>query len=126
MSQGYILLLDQPCGDRQLMQSLLSQLQCSVVTADSAEQAVVKAQQVSPYLVILMGNRHIWSQGLIDQLREALKASGVTIVALTESHDPSWFYQEENPGLDGFLVKPLTGDVLTSVVQSAQVKHIYC
>ncbi|NJO42923.1 MAG: response regulator [Cyanobacteria bacterium CRU_2_1] len=97
-----------------------------MVVASSADQAMAKAKQSPPSLIILSGNQQDWSQTLISRLRTiANHSGGIMIVALTDSHAPSWLRQEENPGLDGFLVKPLNGDVLTSLVQSAWARQTY-
>ncbi|MFE4104795.1 hypothetical protein [Almyronema epifaneia] len=94
--------------------------------ADTVDQAIAQVDQSVPYLIILGGNRQTWSQPLIDELRRKAKSQAdVTIVALTDSSDPSWLHREDNPGLDGFLVKPLSGDVLASLVQSAWAKQSY-
>ncbi|MEM8804942.1 MAG: hypothetical protein AAGF01_02700 [Cyanobacteria bacterium P01_G01_bin.38] len=122
ISQGYILLLEQQQGLAQVSQLMLSQFPYSVVIADSTDQAVAQIQQGHPYLVILSGSQHNWSETVVQRLRETVKPADVTIVALTESSEPSWSPQEEHPSLDGFLVKPLSKDVLNSVVESARVK----
>ena len=128
-SNGYILILDQHSNHFRLIESLLDQTlpdhqRCRVYVADSFEQAVHRAAQMPPYLVILAGsNKSSWSQRLARRLRQAMNTAGVTIVALTDSDAPSWFHQEENPELDGFLVRPLTPDVLSSLVQSALAKQ---
>ncbi|NEQ33639.1 MAG: response regulator transcription factor [Leptolyngbya sp. SIO4C5] len=123
-TQGYILLLEQPCTDLQLVQTTLEDLSCSVCVADTADQALAQVNQSVPYLIILGGDQQTWSQALIDELRQkANNHFDVTIVALTDSSDPSWLHREDNPGLDGFLVKPLSGDVLASLVQSAWAKQ---
>lgn len=94
-----------------------------MVVAHSMEQVVARVNQAVPSLVILAGNDYEWSQVLVDKLRDSTGACGVTIVALSDCHAPHWLYQEHNPGLDGFLVKPLSGDVLISLVQSAWAKQ---
>lgn len=127
-SNGYILVLDQHSNHFRLIESLLDQTlpdhqRCHVYVADSFEQAVHRAAQFPPYLIILAGGNQSWSQTLVRRLRQAMNTAGVTIVALTDSNAPSWFYQEDNPELDGFLVRPLNPDVLTSLVQSAMAKQ---
>jgi AmiR/NasT family two-component response regulator len=62
----------------------------------------------------------------VNQFRSLADTCGITIVALTDVHAPSWLRQEENPGLDGFLVKPLNRDILSSLVQSAWIRQAYC
>jgi AmiR/NasT family two-component response regulator len=84
---------------------------------------MARASQTHPYLVILVGNCQIWSRALVSQLRSLNKPGSTTIVALTDCHAPSWLHQEDNPGLDGFLVKPLSGDVLISLIQSAWARQ---
>lgn len=122
-SQEYILLLDQQCDDLQIVQSVLQKLCCSVFVANSIEQAVARIGQAAPYLVILSGDHQNSAQSLVHRLRQTIQKSGVTIVALTESHNPSWIHEEDYSGIDGFLVKPLSGDVLTTLVQSAWAKQ---
>lgn len=121
--QEYILLLDQQCGDLQIVQSVLEKLRCSVFVAKSIDQAMARAGQAAPYLVILAGSHQGAAQSLVHRLRRTIQKSGVTIVALTESHSPSWLHEEDYSGIDGFLVKPLSGDVLTTLVQSAWAKQ---
>ena len=124
--QGYILVVDQPSEDLQVVKSILSRLSCSVFIAESPDQAVAQASQAAPYLVILSGNNQTWSDALVYRLRQTVKTNGVTIVALTDSSNPSWSHEEDHPGLDGFLVKPLSRDVLSSLVQSAIIKQACC
>jgi DNA-binding NarL/FixJ family response regulator len=124
--QSYILVLDQHPDDLQVLESVLNSLSSSVVIASSAAQAMDKISQAPPYLVILTGGRQNWSHTLVSQLRAQANAANLTIVALTDVHAPSWQHQEDNPGLDGFLVKPLTGDVMMSLVQSALARQTYC
>lgn len=93
----------------------------------SIDQAMAKASETPPSLIILSGNQQNWSKQLIGKLRNIEKSSNcITIVALTDSHAPRWMHQEENPGLDGFLVNPLNGDVLVSLLQSAWARQAYC
>ncbi len=104
------------------LQSLSTQVEGPVFVAQSAEQAVARIEQGIPYLVILSGTDKNWAPAFIHRLRETVKPLGTTIVALTESHEPSWSPQEEHPGIDGFLVKPLSQDVLHLLVESAVAK----
>jgi CheY-like chemotaxis protein len=121
--RNYVLVLDQQSDDLQTLESSLEQLSCSIVVTHSAEQMLAKATQSTPTLVILSGNDYEWSPALRKGLRHMAETRGVMIVALTDCHAPSWLRQEENPGLDGFLVKPLSCDVLTSLVQSAWIRQ---
>ena len=124
--QNYILIFDQGTDDLQVLESLLGHLRCPLVVASSVEQAMAKAKQAPPYLLILIGAQQSWSQPLVHQFRGLADRCGITIVALTDVHAPSWLRQEDNPGVDGFLVKPLNPDILTSVVQSAWVRQSFC
>ncbi len=122
-TQSYVLVLDQGSDYLQGLEFLMTQLKCPVVVAHSATQAIARVSQTPPYLIILAGNPKNWSRNLLSEFRQRVSARKTTIVALTDFHDPSWLHQEENPGLDGFLVKPLNGDVLISVVQSAWMRQ---
>lgn len=121
-SSGYILLLGQHCGADLMFQSLSNHLEGGVFLAHSADQAVARIEQSIPYLVILSGAHNNWSPAFVDRLRETVKPLGTTIVALTQSHEPSWSPHEEHPGIDGFLVEPLSQDVLNLLVESAVAK----
>jgi DNA-binding NarL/FixJ family response regulator len=124
--QKYILILDEGSDDLQIIESLLGHLRCPIVVAASPEQAMARARQAPPYLLILVGNQQDWSKHLVHQFRGLADACGITIVALTDVHAPSWLRQEDNPGVDGFLVKPLNQDILSSLVHSAWVRQTYC
>jgi CheY-like chemotaxis protein len=120
LSHGYILVLDaEPRGHRDA-HPLASQLPYPVFIAQSVEQAVNRALQAPPSLVILVGD-HVqdWSASMVEKLRQNVQTAHLTIVALTNSASPQWNYLEETPGLDGFLVKPLSIDILNSLVESA-------
>jgi DNA-binding NarL/FixJ family response regulator len=123
-SNSYILLLRQHYGTDLVVQSLSNQFEGSIFVAHSADQAVARIEQSIPYLVILSGTHQNWSPAFVDRLRETVKPLGTTIVALTQSHEPNWQLQEEHPGIDGFLVEPISNDVLNLLVESAVAKAI--
>ncbi|WP_416673950.1 response regulator [Egbenema bharatensis] len=125
-TQRYVLVLGQDARTLQMLGSLLDQLKYPMVVADSLEQAMVRASQTPPLMIILSGHQN-WTQPLIKRLRNVANSSNkITIVALTEFHSPSWLHQDENPGVDGFLVKPIQSDVLFSLLQSAWARQTYC
>lgn len=123
--EEYILVLDEQ--QRWLNQSdlPLASGSCSFVVASSSEHAVRQVRKVPPCLVILVGDNHTWFQHQVHALRDLAHTEAITIVALTESTSPSWHSEKETLDLDGFLVKPLADDVLSSLVQSALVKQLY-
>lgn len=123
---SYVLVLNHQSDDLHMLQALLELLRCPLIVTSSTDQAMQKMSQSPPYLVILVGNYHYWSKSLINDLRDNASKVKVTIVALTDVHAPNWLRQEENPGVDGFLVKPLSPDVMSSVVQAAWAKQTYC
>ncbi len=123
---SYVLVLDQSSEDLQRLEKLLQPLRCPLVVVNSVEQVIARAMQSPPYLIILAGNSQLWSRQLVDQIRQLTNACGVTILAMTDCHAPSWMPQEDNPGVDGFLVKPISGDVLLSLVQSAWARQSFC
>ncbi len=122
--KDYVLILDeqQICPQSSLP---LEADHCAVFMASSFEQAVEQARQSAPCLVILAGDDQRWVQTQVHTLRQSTQAHQATILALTESTRPNWAPHEENPDLDGFLVKPLTSEVLTSLIQSALIKREY-
>lgn len=125
LPQDYVLVLDEQ--QRRMHQSDFPLVcdRCQFVIAASAEHAVEQAKQATPCLVILVGEDHAWFRHQVHALRHSNHATPMTIVALTESTSPNWQVEEDALDLDGFLVKPLTDDVLTSLVQSAIVKQSY-
>jgi DNA-binding NarL/FixJ family response regulator len=123
-SQSYVLILAQPSDDLQMLESLLERLKCPSIVTHSPEQALAQANQDPPYLMIFAGSHPKWLQMRVNDLRSNLANAGsITIVALTDFHVPKWLHQEDNPGFDGFLVKPLSSDVLTSLLQSAWARQ---
>ncbi|MEM1255872.1 MAG: hypothetical protein AAGI69_25820 [Cyanobacteria bacterium P01_H01_bin.21] len=107
-----------------VVHSLSNHVGGSVFIARSAAQAVARIEESIPYLVILSGTHQSWPQAFINRLRETVKPLSTTIVALTRSHEPTWSFQEEHPGIDGFLVEPISKDVLHLLVESAVAKTI--
>ena len=95
------------------------------VMANSAEHAIEQAQHKKPCLVILMGENQSWFENQVKILRQSRQAAPMTIVALTESASPRWQRDAYTLDLDGFLVQPLTDDILVSLVQSAAIKQSY-
>jgi DNA-binding NarL/FixJ family response regulator len=123
---SYILLLakhpHEACG----LASLLGCSNYSVAIASSEEQAVAHTAQHPPFLIILAGDHQNWSCTLLRELRSYANAHRITLLALTDFHAPKWMHQEENPGFDGFLVSPISTDILSSLVQSAHTRQICC
>lgn len=124
-SHNYVLVLERNSEDLQRLESLFHRSSCPKVVTSSTEQAIAVASQMPPYLIILLGSQSAWSEALIHQFRRIADACDGTILALTDTHAPSWQRQEDNPGFDGFLVKPLHGDVLVSLLQSALARKSY-
>jgi CheY-like chemotaxis protein len=125
-SDNYVLVLEQNSDDLHVLESMLHRLRCPIVVTDSADHAVARASQLPPYLIILSGSQKSWAEQLLQKFRRITDTYDVTILALTESHAPHWQRQEDNPGFDGFLVKPLHGDVLMTLMQSAWLRRSYC
>lgn len=123
--KDYVLILDEQQQLPPHSDLPLGDDRCDVFVASSFQQAVAQAKQAAPCLVILAGDDRRWVQMQVHTLRQSTQAHQATILALTESTHPNWEPHEETPDLDGFLVKPLTTDVLTSLVQSALIKRGY-
>lgn len=125
LPQDYVLVLDEQKRHPHKPELLRLSGDYTFVTATSAEHAIEQAQQIHPCLVILIGENQSWFENQVRVLRQADQTPAMTIVALTESASPRW--QNSDPGLDldGFLVQPLTDDILVSLVQSAVVKKSY-
>ncbi len=126
LSQSYVLVLGQPSDDLQSLGSVLEGLRCPLVVANSVEQMIANISSAAPYLVILVCSDLRWSSRLVMRLRDISNARYATIVALADSHLSSWLPQADHSGLDGFLVKPLSGDILISLVQSALARQTVC
>lgn len=126
LSQSYILVLAQPSDDLQNLGLILEGLRYPLVVASSVEQMIANISLTAPYLVILSCNDLHWSKRLVSRLRNISNARHATIVTLTDSHLSSWCPQDDHSGLDGFLVKPLSGDILVSLVQSALARQTFC
>ncbi|HIK45683.1 MAG TPA: hypothetical protein IGR64_12490 [Leptolyngbyaceae cyanobacterium M65_K2018_010] len=122
----YILVLDPEQQEIRNIHSIEADLQYPVFVASSMEQAVNRLRQGEPCLVILVGNNvQAWSQPLLRHLRQTSYTADMTIVALTDSASPQWSHREDTPELDGFLVKPLSLDIVRSLVESAQARRTW-
>lgn len=124
LPSGYILLLAKQPHRLRMLVTLLGHFNYGIEIARSEEQAVVQTVQQPPFLIILVGEHQTWSRQLMRELRAHANAHRITLLALTDFHAPSWIHQEENPGFDGFLVSPLSSDILSSLVQSAYTRQI--
>ncbi len=121
---SHVLLLTQQTEDLHGLEFLLERLRCAVEIVTTPDQAVDRVHQNPPCLVIVQGNHRTWSRKLVYALRAIADADNITLVALTDAHAPSWLHQDENPGFDGFLVNPLSSDVLFSLIQSASARQL--
>jgi len=126
LASGYILLLAKQPHEVRLLASLLGHSRYAVTIADTEEQAIAQAAQQPPFLIILAGDHQNWSYSLMRELRHCANAKYITLIALTDFHAPRWVPQEENPGFDGFLVNPISHEVLSSLVQSAHTRQVCC
>lgn len=124
-SSDILLLTKQPHRTRALA-SLLHYSSYSIASVSSEEQALIQMTQQPPFLIILAGDHQNWSQTLLQELRLFANKHRTTFVALTDFHAPRWMHQEENPGFDGFLVSPLSSEVLLALVESAQTRQAFC
>ncbi|HEY9888753.1 MAG TPA: hypothetical protein V6D02_10155 [Candidatus Obscuribacterales bacterium] len=123
--QDYVLVLDERQRQAHVSDLPLLSDHYSLVVTSSVEHAVEQAREVNPCLVILVGEDHARFEDQVKALRHAAAIPAMTIVALTESASPNWQTSKETLELDGFLVKPLTDDILVSLVQSAIIKQSY-
>ncbi|MBU6228479.1 MAG: hypothetical protein KGQ93_02145 [Cyanobacteria bacterium REEB459] len=122
---GYILIVDPEYQEIQVNHCIETNIDYPVFVANSTEQAIGRLHQGLPWLVILViNNVQDWSQLWIQQLRQIQSAADMTIVALADSTSPQWKYWQDNPDLDGFLVKPLSLDIVKSLVASAVARQV--
>ncbi len=127
LSHSYVLVVNQQPEDSQVLEQILSHLNCQVKIATSREQALRLVGQTTPYLVILTEDQPQGTQGLVLDLRaRGHTTETMTVVALTDICALSWMHQEETPGLDGLLVRPVSPDILSSLVHSACARYGQC
>jgi DNA-binding NarL/FixJ family response regulator len=126
LASGHILLLAKQPHRVRVLASLLGRSSHSVAIATTEEQAIAHTIHYPPFLIILAGNHGNWSQPLLHELRARANVHNITLVALSDFHAPSWIHQEENPGFDGFLVTPISSEILSSLVQSAHTRQVCC
>jgi CheY-like chemotaxis protein len=123
---GYILVLAPDHQEIRHIHAIEGDLPYPVVVARSAEQAMTHLGQGKPCLVILVDhNGQSWPQTLVRHLRQTAPTAEMTIVALTDSTSPQWNHTEETPELDGFLVRPLSLDIVKSLVESAHARQTW-
>lgn len=119
-----VLVIDLELDDLVVLHSLLRQLHYPSVVACTAHQSIRYAEYMSPSLIILASQQPQWSAQFLTRLRYSTGGQPATLLALADHHAPHWMPHDQNPGLDGFLVKPLSYDVLVSVVESAWAKQV--
>ncbi|WP_448560760.1 hypothetical protein [Trichothermofontia sp.] len=125
--QSYILVLGQSAEDCQWLYGLPPErLQCSVMVVSSLEEAVQQVNQAVPCLLILAGGQSVWHTSIVQRFRSLTNDCGMTIVVVSESHAPRWTRQDNSMGIDGYLVKPITGEILNSLIQSAWARQVCC
>jgi len=128
--QFHVLLLTQASydgrvsGELRSLETLLQQLRCAVTTASSESQALHQLRYQVPCLVIVAEQQSAWIQQMLKFLRQESAGNSPTIVALTEFNSSSWLSQHDNPHFDGLLVRPISKDILTSLLHSASVRQI--
>ncbi|MGA7934206.1 MAG: hypothetical protein WCA35_11715 [Kovacikia sp.] len=126
LASDYILLLAKRPYKVRMLASLLRRSSYTVTIASTEDQAIRHTAHHPPFLIVLAGNHGNWSQPLLHELRTRANIHNITLVALTDFHAPSWIHQEENPGFDGFLVTPISNEILLSLVQSAHTRQVCC
>lgn len=125
--QSYILVLGQSAEDFQWLYGLPEgMVQCSVIMVSSLEEAVQQVNHAVPCLLILASGQSVWHTSIVQRFRNLADDCGMTIVVVSESHAPRWSRQEHNLGIDGYLVKPITGEILNSLIQSAWARQVCC
>jgi CheY-like chemotaxis protein len=122
-SHSILLLTKQP-GKIHILVSLLQDSRFAVAIATSEAQAAQQVEQSPPFLIILAGDHQAWSPDSLHQLRHQANSHHITLVALSDFHAPSWVHQDENPCFDGFLVNPISYEILLSLVQSAHTRQM--
>jgi len=122
-SQDYILVVGRPYKELVAAKAIAQALNCAVVAVASPQQAVAKAQLNPPYLVILLGDeRQTWAPQIAREIRQSVEPERIVIVALTTSSEPSWQLKENSAEIDGFFVKPISPDVMSTLRDSAIAK----
>ncbi|MEB3231064.1 MAG: hypothetical protein VKJ64_08650 [Leptolyngbyaceae bacterium] len=120
----YVLVLEQqPSHDSYKLASLLKSWRSPFLIAKSTAQILNSVRDLSPCLVILIGNHNNWPHHFSRQLRVDANLLGYTILALTDATAPTWTGGEDPSIFDGFLVKPLSFDILDSILQAAQARR---
>lgn len=122
-SNSILLLTKQP-GKVHILIALLRTSKFSVSIATSETQAAHQVIQSPPFLIILAGDHQAWSKDSLGELRSQANSHHITLVALSDFHAPSWVHQDENPCFDGFLVNPISHEILLSLVQSAHTRQM--
>ena len=124
VDSGYILVVDPQHREIPAFPPTRLDLDYPVFVVNSTEQAMGRLNQGFPCLIILIiDDGQEWLRSSIEQLREMTDVRAMTIVALTDATSPEWQYDEDMPDVDGFLVKPLSLDILKSLVASATARQ---
>ena len=118
-----LVLEQQPSQDSHKLAKLLNSWRSPFIISSSPAQVLDNIRDISPCLVILVGNHRAWPHQFSRKLRLEANLLGYTILALTDAASPNWPQHEDISIFDGFLVQPLSSDILASILKTAQAKR---
>ncbi|MCZ7567966.1 MAG: response regulator [Ardenticatenaceae bacterium] len=119
---GNILVADDDEAIRELLRDLLESEGYEVDTAVDGSEALRKLGQQTPALVVLdLMMPGMDGLAFIQKLQERRLRSAVSIIAL--SANPRLGAQAEQPGVEGFLAKPVEPSVLLGVTARALARR---
>jgi Response regulator containing a CheY-like receiver domain and a GGDEF domain len=112
-----ILVADDSTTMRMIVESALAQRGWSVVTAGNGRDALARAQQAAPDLVVTDWNMPVMGGlDLVRGLRDNAATRAVPVLVLTTEEDQASKDAARGLGVSGWLNKPVDPEVLVDMV----------
>ena len=121
MAEKAILVVDDNPPELEMMQLLLKSRGYTVITAVDGDEAIAKAMQMHPCLILLdiiMPKKNGFQ--VCRQLKTSPETKDIKIIMITQKNQESDRFWGLKQGADDYLIKPLNDEFLLSCI----AKHI--
>lgn len=104
---------DDPCT-AELLTMILKPISTNILTARSGREGVRIAKDCSPDVIVL--DMMMPDLDGVQSCREIREFTPVPILIVSSADQPDLIAEALNAGADGYLVKPITRDLLTATI----------
>ncbi len=111
-----VLLIDDDPATTDMLEILIQSYPCSVISANSGEDALTLAQSEKPDLIIL--DLMMLDMDGLDVCKALRKFTNIPILMLSALYTPEMVVKALDAGADDYLSKPVTSQVLFAHMKS--------